>query len=88
MNKVQLGTELTRGLGCGGNPELGQKAAMESEDAIRKMLQVRVCLCALCLCSCVRAYVSSLNLSGLEASQACLNRTPPLNHRTHTYSHI
>lgn len=39
MNKVQLGTELTRGLGCGGNPELGQKAAMESEDAIRKMLQ-------------------------------------------------
>ncbi len=41
LNKVQIGTELTRGLGCGGNPSLGAQAAMESEEAIRKMLQVR-----------------------------------------------
>lgn len=40
LNKVQIGTELTRGLGCGGNPELGRRAAEESEDALRKMVQV------------------------------------------------
>ena len=39
LNKVQIGTELTRGLGCGGNPLLGQQAALESEEALRKMLQ-------------------------------------------------
>ncbi|MEW5316217.1 MAG: hypothetical protein WDW38_007599 [Sanguina aurantia] len=39
LNKVQIGTELTRGLGCGGNPELGRRAAEESEDALRKMVQ-------------------------------------------------
>ncbi|KXZ50637.1 hypothetical protein GPECTOR_15g321 [Gonium pectorale] len=39
LNKVQIGTELTRGLGCGGNPELGRKAALESEDALRRMVQ-------------------------------------------------
>ena len=36
-----MGTELTRGLGCGGNPTLGQQAALESEGALRRMLQVR-----------------------------------------------
>ena len=41
MNKIQIGAELTRGLGCGGNPALGQQAAIESEEALRKMLQVR-----------------------------------------------
>ena len=40
FNKVQIGTDLTRGLGCGGNPGLGEQAAWESEDALRKMLQV------------------------------------------------
>ncbi|PNH00741.1 Cell division protein FtsZ 1, chloroplastic [Tetrabaena socialis] len=39
LNKVQIGSELTRGLGCGGNPELGRQAAMESEDALRRMVQ-------------------------------------------------
>ncbi|EFJ43301.1 plastid division protein FtsZ1 [Volvox carteri f. nagariensis] len=39
LNKVQIGTELTRGLGCGGNPELGRQAALESEDALRRMVQ-------------------------------------------------
>ncbi len=39
LNKLQIGTELTRGLGCGGNPQLGDKAALESEEALRKMLQ-------------------------------------------------
>lgn len=37
-NKVQIGTEVTRGLGCGGNPELGRQAAMESQEALRKMV--------------------------------------------------
>ncbi|GFR46716.1 hypothetical protein Agub_g8339 [Astrephomene gubernaculifera] len=39
LNKVQIGNELTRGLGCGGNPELGRQAALESEEALRRMVQ-------------------------------------------------
>lgn len=41
-NKMQIGTALTRGLGCGGNPSLGQQAAMESEEELKKMVQVRL----------------------------------------------
>jgi cell division protein FtsZ len=37
--KVQLGTNLTRGLGAGGNPEKGKSAAEESKGEIRKMLE-------------------------------------------------
>ncbi len=33
--------QVTRGLGCGGNPELGRQAATESEEALRRMVQVR-----------------------------------------------
>lgn len=33
-NRVQLGNKLTRGLGAGGNPTMGQKAAEESRDEI------------------------------------------------------
>ena len=32
--KVQLGEKLTKGLGAGGNPQMGQKAAEESRDVI------------------------------------------------------
>jgi cell division protein FtsZ len=34
MNAMQLGQKLTRGLGAGGNPSIGQKAAEESRDEI------------------------------------------------------
>src|SRR5438876_4700739 len=37
-NKVQLGRSVTRGLGAGGDPELGYQAAMESADEIRQAL--------------------------------------------------
>jgi cell division protein FtsZ len=37
--KMQIGKELTRGLGAGANPEVGYKAAMEDADAIRSMLE-------------------------------------------------
>ena len=33
-NRVQIGSELTRGLGTGGNPALGQNAAQESSEAL------------------------------------------------------
>ena len=33
--KVQLGKDLTQGLGAGGDPELGEDAARSSEDEIR-----------------------------------------------------
>ena len=36
--KVQLGRSVTRGLGTGGDPELGYDAAMESADEIRQAL--------------------------------------------------
>ena len=37
--KVPLGPKLTRGLGAGGNPEVGRKAAEESVDALREALE-------------------------------------------------
>ena len=37
--KVQLGANLTRGLGAGGNPEIGKGAAEESKNEIRKVLE-------------------------------------------------
>jgi len=46
--KVQMGMNLTRGLGCGGDPELGLQAAMEVEteirDALRGYKMVFVCV--------------------------------------------
>ncbi|MTV82912.1 cell division protein FtsZ [Secundilactobacillus folii] len=36
--KIQLGPKLTRGLGAGSNPEIGSKAAQESEDQISEAL--------------------------------------------------
>jgi cell division protein FtsZ len=37
--KVQLGVGVTRGLGCGANPERGRAAAMEDRDRLRSLLQ-------------------------------------------------
>ncbi len=37
--KIQLGEKLTRGLGTGGNVELGREAAVEASDVIRRALQ-------------------------------------------------
>ena len=38
-NKIQLGPKLTRGLGAGSHPEVGQKAAEESEQIIEDALK-------------------------------------------------
>ena len=37
-NKIQLGVNLTEGLGAGANPEVGQQSAIESIAEIEKML--------------------------------------------------
>src|SRR6266446_3931179 len=37
-HKVQLGRSVTRGLGAGGDPELGYQSALESADEIRQAL--------------------------------------------------
>lgn len=37
-NKVQLGVSLTEGLGAGANPEVGEKAAIESLEELQSML--------------------------------------------------
>lgn len=39
--KIQLGRNLTKGLGSGGDPELGRQATMEAEEAIRDSLRER-----------------------------------------------
>lgn len=36
--KLQIGANLTEGLGCGANPDVGRAAAIESKDQIREML--------------------------------------------------
>lgn len=38
-NKLQLGEQLTRGLGAGGNPMIGQKAANESRATIHEVVE-------------------------------------------------
>ncbi len=38
-NKLQLGSELTKGLGAGANPDVGKRAALEDKDKIAAMLQ-------------------------------------------------
>lgn len=38
-NKIVLGKDLTKGLGAGGNPEVGRKAALETEKDIRTALE-------------------------------------------------
>lgn len=37
--KIQLGTNLTKGLGTGGDPELGHQAVLEAEEAIRESIK-------------------------------------------------
>lgn len=39
QNRLQIGQKLTRGLGAGGNPAIGQKAAEESRDEIAATLE-------------------------------------------------
>ena len=34
--KIQIGAKLTRGLGAGANPEIGRKAAEESQEQLKK----------------------------------------------------
>ncbi|WP_319782427.1 cell division protein FtsZ [Oceanisphaera sp. IT1-181] len=36
---LQIGGEITKGLGAGANPEVGRDAALEDKDAIRELLQ-------------------------------------------------
>lgn len=37
--KVHIGSKMTRGLGAGGNPEIGRKAAEEDEDQLKSFLE-------------------------------------------------
>lgn len=48
QNRIQLGNQLTRGLGAGGDPDIGNAAARESADEIRAAIDQRklVFLCA------------------------------------------
>ena len=37
--KIQLGAEVTRGLGCGANPDRGRASALEARDRLREVLE-------------------------------------------------
>jgi len=37
--RVRIGDKLTRGLGAGGNPEIGRKAAEESADELYEVMR-------------------------------------------------
>jgi cell division protein FtsZ len=37
--KIQIGKEITKGLGAGANPSIGREAAMESRDEIREFIE-------------------------------------------------
>jgi len=37
--KIQMGEQLTQGLGAGSNPQVGREAALESEEALRSALE-------------------------------------------------
>ena len=37
--KIQMGEQLTQGLGAGANPQVGREAALESEEALRSALE-------------------------------------------------
>src|SRR5437667_5811551 len=37
--KLQIGAEVTRGLGAGANPEIGESAARESRDELKEALK-------------------------------------------------
>jgi cell division protein FtsZ len=39
LSKIQIGMEITKGLGAGSNPEIGRKSALESRDQIQKYLE-------------------------------------------------
>jgi cell division protein FtsZ len=39
QNKIQLGSNLTEGLGAGGDPEFGKRCALESLDKIEEALK-------------------------------------------------
>lgn len=41
LEKIQLGVNLTKGLGTGGDPELGHRAVLESEDQLRASIKGR-----------------------------------------------
>src|SRR5258708_20447356 len=36
--KIQIGEKLTKGLGVGGNPEIGAQAAEESQEKVKELL--------------------------------------------------
>ncbi len=38
-NKIVLGENLTKGLGAGANPDIGEKSAMESSETIKKIVE-------------------------------------------------
>jgi cell division protein FtsZ len=38
-NRIQIGEKITRGLGAGANPEIGEKAASESRDEIGQLIR-------------------------------------------------
>lgn len=65
-NRLQIGQELTRGLGAGGNPEIGMNAAKESKESIQEAVygadMVFVTVCSTDHFSLVIAYADCITI--------------------------
>ena len=40
--RIQLGSQVTKGLGAGANPEIGRRAALEAQEQIREYLEAPI----------------------------------------------
>lgn len=82
-NRLQIGKELTRGLGAGGNPEIGMNAARESKEAIEEALygsdMVFVTVCLSLLLSVLLSYITFIML--LSKENFCLQMRSFMNQR-------
>lgn len=65
-NRLQIGQELTRGLGAGGNPDIGMNAAQESRESIEEAVggadMVFVTVVYICIYSSLLFFIYSILL--------------------------
>ncbi|MCL6441313.1 MAG: flagellar type III secretion system protein FlhB [Thermoleophilum sp.] len=76
---VRLGDKLTKGLGAGGRPEIGEKAAEESEDALAEVVAASAPFAVACLAAGAAAAVAQVGFKpSAEALKPQWRRIDPL----------
>ena len=74
-NKIQLGVNLTEGLGAGANPEIGKLAALESYEELKNLLETQTKMLFILLSYKI---LDSLNTIGMTRSPSNLKLTENL----------